>query len=264
MQVDAESKDESMLHLHLQSQRLVTDSGGHNGWQVVEHIETLASARVCIVVCDMWDRHWSRGAAERVAAMAPRVDETLRAARDRGVWIVHAPSETLDFYAGSPARERMIRLPPVSLPEEIAHPNPPLPIDDGDGGSDTGEPPWYRAWTRQHPAIAIDPERDGITDDGRELYSLLHQERIARVLLLGVHTNMCVLNRSFGIRQLVRWGVSVALVRDLTDAMYNPAMRPYVSHEEGTRLVIEYIEKFWCPTLLSADLSSPTYPRRSE
>ncbi|MBE0697009.1 MAG: hypothetical protein IH586_08800 [Anaerolineaceae bacterium] len=43
----------------------------------------------------------------------------------------------------------------------------------------------------------------------------------------------------------------VALVRDLTDAMYNPAQAPYVSHDEGTRLVIEYIEKFWCPTVLS-------------
>jgi hypothetical protein len=44
-------------------------------------------------------------------------------------------------------------------------------------------------------------------------------------------------------------------VRDLTDAMYNPFRSPYVSHDEGTRLVVEFIEKFWCPTLLSADLS---------
>jgi hypothetical protein len=38
--------------------------------------------------------------------------------------------------------------------------------------------------------------------------------------------------------------------------MYNPARRPYVSHDEGTELVIAYIEKFWCPTLVSADLCS--------
>ena len=46
----------------------------------------------------------------------------------------------------------------------------------------------------------------------------------------------------------------MVLVRDLTDAMYNPAMPPYVSHNEGTRLVIEYIEKFWCPSISSNDL----------
>jgi hypothetical protein len=46
----------------------------------------------------------------------------------------------------------------------------------------------------------------------------------------------------------------IALIRDLTDALYNPASPPYVSHEEGTRLIVEYIEKFWCPTLASDDL----------
>jgi len=65
---------------------------------------------------------------------------------------------------------------------------------------------------------------------------------------------MCVLNRSFAIKQMVKWGVKIALVRDLTDTMYNPAMPPYVSHDEGTRLVVAYIEKFWCPSVLSADL----------
>jgi hypothetical protein len=71
---------------------------------------------------------------------------------------------------------------------------------------------------------------------------------------MGVHTNMCVLNRTFAIKQMVKWGKDVYLVRDLTDAMYNPARPPYVSHEDGTRLVVEYIEKFWCPTVASDDL----------
>ena len=50
----------------------------------------------------------------------------------------------------------------------------------------------------------------------------------------------------------MRWGIKTALVSDLTDTMYNPAMRPYVSHDEGTRLVVEYIEKFWAPSVDSA------------
>ena len=72
---------------------------------------------------------------------------------------------------------------------------------------------------------------------------------------MGVHTNRCILNRSFGIKQMVKWGVNIALIRDLTDAMYNPAMSPYVGHHEGTRLVVSYIEKFWCPTISSEDLT---------
>jgi nicotinamidase-related amidase len=82
----------------------------------------------------------------------------------------------------------------------------------------------------------------------------MQQRGIKNLIIMGVHTNMCVLGRSFAIKQMVKWGVNVVLVRDLTDAMYNPAKPPYVSHEEGTRLVVEYIEKFWCPSVLSEDL----------
>jgi len=100
----------------------------------------------------------------------------------------------------------------------------------------------------------IDEDQDVISDNGAELFNLYRQRGIENILILGVHTNMCVLGRSFAIKAMVRWGFNVVLIRDLTDAMYNPAKPPYVSHEEGTRLIVEYIEKFWCPTMLSEDL----------
>ena len=53
---------------------------------------------------------------------------------------------------------------------------------------------------------------------------------------------------------MIRWGVDVALIRDLTDTMYNPKRAPYVSHDEGTALVIEHIEQHWCPTVTSTEL----------
>jgi hypothetical protein len=54
--------------------------------------------------------------------------------------------------------------------------------------------------------------------------------KTAILMYMGVHANMCILNRSFGVRQLSKWGLRCVLVRDLTDAMYNPASRPFVSH----------------------------------
>ena len=122
--------------------------------------------------------------------------------------------------------------------------------------SDTGEPDWFVAWTRQHPAIKIDQRRDGVSENGLEIFSYFRHRGIRNLLMMGVHSNMCVLGRSFGIKQMVKWGVEVVLIRDLTDTMYNPAMPPYVSHEEGTRLVVEFIEKFWCPTICSGDILS--------
>jgi len=71
---------------------------------------------------------------------------------------------------------------------------------------------------------------------------------------MGVHTNMCVLNRAFAIKKMTSLGFRCILVRDLTDAMYNPQDAPHVSHDAGTQLVIEYIEKFWSPTTTSAAL----------
>lgn len=242
------------LTLHLRSHVFERDEGEHARWRTVEEAEAVDPARAAILICDMWDRHWSKGASERVDAMAPRMDAVVSKARERGVHVIHAPSETMPFYEGTPARRRMVESEQIEPPPPIEHSDPPLPVDASDQGSDTGEPDWHRAWTRQHRAIAIDQDRDGISDKGTEVYSFLRREGIERLLIMGVHTNMCVIGRSFAIKQMVRWGVPVALVRDLTDAMYNPAMPPYVSHDEGTALVIGYIERFWCPSIQSADL----------
>jgi len=162
----------------------------------------------------------------------------------------------MEFYKDHIARKNVLAVPETTPPEPKPHDDPPLPVDSSDGGSDTGEPNSYKAWDRQHPAIEID-DKDYISDNGQEVYNIFAQKGIKNVIIMGVHTNMCVLGRSFAIKAMVRWGFNVVLVRDLTDAMYNPYKPPYVSHEEGTRLIIEYIEKFWCPTILSSDLTTP-------
>jgi nicotinamidase-related amidase len=242
------------LHLHLRRRVLQQDAHGCNYWEVITTERVIPANETALLLCDVWDQHWSRGATERVNAMVPRMNEVVKAAREKGVQIIHAPSDTMDFYAGTPARQRMIDAPHADPHAPLEHPDPPLPVDASDGGSDTGETSSYKAWSRQHPAIEIDQEKDGISDNGQEVYNFMQQRGLRNLLLMGVHTNMCVLGRSFAIKPMVRWGVPVVLIRDLTDTMYNPARPPYISHDEGTRLVVEYIEKFWCPTISSEDL----------
>ena len=53
----------------------------------------------------------------------------------------------------------------------------------------------------------------------------------------------------------ITFGFDVVLARDLTDSMYDPRTRPFVSHARGTELVIEHIERMWCSTILSEDLT---------
>ncbi len=239
---------------HLRQWTLGKDEREHTVWQIEQTERMVPANRVAIIICDMWDSHWSRGAVEREAELIPPMNRVLTAARGHGAQIIHAPSETMDFYTDHPARRRILATPTVTPPTDLPHETPPLPVDASDQGSDTGETTTYKAWGRQHPALLIDETRDLISDNGREIYSYLQQAAIEQVLIMGVHTNMCVLNRSFAIKQMVRWGVNIALVRDLTDTMYNPVMPPFVSHAEGTRLVVEYIEKFWCPSILSEAL----------
>ena len=53
-----------------------------------------APRKTAIIVCDMWDDHWCKSAARRVGEMAGPLNETLKKARDRGAFIIHAPSTT--------------------------------------------------------------------------------------------------------------------------------------------------------------------------
>ncbi len=213
-----------------------------------------------IIICDMWDRHWCDSATARVRQMAPKINSMVQLAREKGVHIVHAPSSTMDFYKDHPARKRALMQkrvePPISLeywfyPDETRE--PPLPIDDSDEGCDSAGDPSESKITRQIETIDIF-NGDLISDSGQEMYNYFESVGVKNIILCGVHTNMCVLGRTFGIRGQVKLGRNVVLVRDLTDAMYNPEMPPYVSHDAGTALVIQHIEKYWAPSIEWKDL----------
>ena len=229
---------------------------GSGVWREVAVDERISPSSSALILCDMWDHHWCQGATGRVEVLAHKMAPVIELARSRGVLIIHAPSETMKYYEHAPQRLRILAIPATKPPAALPLTDPSLPIDDSDGGCDTPNNPLpvnSRVWTKENAAIGIAPP-DLISDDGLEVYSALQSRGIKTLLVAGVHANMCILNRSFAIRQMTRWGVRCILVRDLTDAMYNPARRPFVSHEQGTQLVIEHIEKYWAPTVTSEDL----------
>ena len=172
--------------------------------------QTLAwkASESLLIVCDMWDDHYCRSAVRRVGQIIPRMNQTLDAARRLGVHIVHAPSGTMDFYATAPQRLKMQALPEAAPPvpiESWCYLDPKseaaLPIEDKDDPCDDAVPrARVRFYNRQHPDLVIAPQ-DGISDSGQEIYNLCAREGIKNVGLMGVHANMCVLGRPFGIRQ---------------------------------------------------------------
>lgn len=257
--------DDGPFTLHLRSRAMLDGR-----IEVTESVARWEPRKTAIIVCDMWDRHWCKSAERRVGEMAGPMNEMLKAARARGAFIIHAPSTTTGFYEGTPQRERARRAPFVPTPVPLATSQRwgtawrwtdaaregVLPIDDSDGGCDCqgrkcepGDP-----WTRQTAAIEI-AEHDAITDDGQETWNLLADCGIDRVVLCGVHLNMCVLGRPFAIRQLTALGKRVVLMRDMTDVMYNPERPPGGGHFDGIALMVEHVERYWCPSFASSDVT---------
>jgi nicotinamidase-related amidase len=228
---------------------------GADEWQEVTVRADFNPKETAIVICDMWDKHWCPSATRRCGEIAKKMEPVVKAARNKGVLIIHAPSDTMDFYKDSPARKRLQAVKKIPVPKSVELPDPPCPVDASDGGCDDDpSPKQFKAWSRQHPAITIDETQDGISDNGQEVYSYLKERGIKNILMMGVHTNMCVLHRTFAIKPMTRASMRCVLVRDLTDAMYNPKSKPFVSHEEGTERIIQFIEKNWCPSCLSGDI----------
>jgi len=257
--------------LQLRNQKEISTGSGE--FERLTRSEKFPANETAIIVCDVWDLHHCWNAVSRLEEFAPRMNKVLIEARRRGAVVIHSPSDCMPAYANHPARKRATAVPPTKLPPDIecwcsripAEEKTLYPIDQSDGGEDD-DPAEHAVWAAklislgrnpgmpwkmQLDTIAIDPERDYISDRGDEVWNILEQRGIKNVILTGVHTNMCVLGRPFGLRQMARNGKNVVLMRDMTDCMYNPKRWPYVNHFTGNDLVISHVERFVCPTITS-------------
>lgn len=235
----------------VQSRSSGTRASLPQGWDI---------ARAAVVVCDMWDTTHCITAGHRVGELALRMNEVLHSLRSRGSLIVHAPGDCMDFYAGTPARWRAINAPfaPVPYridwhswePDELAV----MPATFTNPGLCSCDSPAPCCDTPSHgiqqtPVIEVTAD-DVVTDDGQEFYNVLEERSITDVLLMGVHLNICVLSRPYGIRQLAYWGKRPVLCRDLTDSFH----RDPRGHYWGTEQVVAHVERRWCPTVTSDQL----------
>jgi type 1 glutamine amidotransferase/nicotinamidase-related amidase len=254
------------LHLNARTRVPVP---GTDLYEVRERSIDWPAKETAIIICDLWDQHWCKGATQRVGEMAPRINQLANALRSQGGLIVHAPSDTMKNYVDHPARKLALAAPHVEPPVTLKgwrsldlQCEGKFPIDDSDGGCDD-EPRCknFIAWKGEHPAVKIETG-DIISESGEEIYNVFQQRGIKHILYVGVHANMCVLGRSFGIRRMTAAGLDCALVRDLTDTMYNHKMAPFVPHARGTDLVVRHIETYWCKSIDSSDILGDPKPKQ--
>ncbi|MFO0903984.1 MAG: ThuA domain-containing protein [Pirellulales bacterium] len=266
--------DEEAGRFSLRLRRQTPRPAAAGRFALEEREETWKASETAVIVCDVWDYHHCLNAVRRLEEFGPRLNAVLTEARRRGATIIHAPSDCMPAYEGHPARRRAQAAPAAKhSPPDVelwcskipAEEQASYPIDQSDGGEDDDpreHAEWAAKlkslgrnpnlpWQRQSDLITIDSERDYLSDRGDEVWNVLESRGIRHVILTGVHTNMCVLGRPFGLRQMARGGKNVVLMRDMTDCMYNPARWPYVSHYAGNDLIISHVERYVCPTVTS-------------
>lgn len=282
--------DKAPFRLVLRERRPGADD--RSWWRTAETPAEWRPEETAVIVCDVWDLHHCRNAVERLEEFAPRIARVCDSVRAAGGTVIHSPSDCMGAYAGHPARRRVLELVERNLPEGFVAPVPAragwcsalsgettgeYPLDQSLGGEDD-EPAAHAAWAAeleragrdpkmpwrsQSSLVPIDAGQDWISDDGAEVARVLAARGIRHVMLVGVHLNMCVLGRPFGLRRIHESGRDVVLVRDLTDTMYDPAQWPWVDHFTGTERMVEHVERHVCPTITSGEILGDGWVFRS-
>ncbi|MDR1382754.1 MAG: isochorismatase family protein [Planctomycetaceae bacterium] len=273
LQFVANAADHLTVHLRDRSKESKAETFTEN-WNPKETV---------IIVCDMWAFHPCVHATARLEDLAKEMNTVFDKAREKGILIVFAPSShDIDkHYADLPARQ-------TSAKYRHGFGNPrhwdfwvhghggenehshlayadekdaqwPLPNGDPHCFESQGKTPDFR----QTEILKI-KDCDILTDDfvemiGNEEYQecLFKERGIKNVILMGVHTDMCVIGRPFGCRAMKIAGYNTVLCRDLTDCAWNCAsrMKDAMDHFRGLDKVIEYIETYICPTITSTDIT---------
>jgi len=236
--------------LELTLQTRVRETG-----RVVATNERIDPTKIGVVIVDMWNTNDCMTNAQRAAALVPRMNKALDAARRLGMQIIWAPTDVASQYVGTPQRERALALPRSPLPhvENFSCPFsvPTVRPDKCMCGPGIVCHVHY-GWDGMDPNLAIAPG-DWIVGDPEELYSVYKQRGLSRLIYMGINTNLCVMNKPEGIAPMTSAGLKCILARDLTDAetSYDPAIA--FTPDLGTEKDIADVERSGIPTINMVD-----------
>ncbi|MDR2027253.1 MAG: isochorismatase family protein [Prevotellaceae bacterium] len=227
---------------------------------VINRIETWKPSETALIICDMRDKHCCDSSNARFGKLAVALNRVVEEARRKGVKIVHAPSGCMDYYKNCPQRRkakkyRNVKLSALANGDRLpSEENAVCPVAQPDKGCESKECKLHKTWTKQTEALSIEKD-DLISDSGAELGAYFKKKGIKNVILTGVDTDMSIMTHSFGLRAMKRMGMNVVLMRDMTGMMHNPEKAHSVDHCSGSGPMLEYIETYVCPSIVSADFT---------
>jgi nicotinamidase-related amidase len=216
--------------------------------RILSNQRQLDPARTGIVIIDMWNYHWCMTAAQRVAALAPRMNAALAAARLLGMQVIWAPTDVASQYAGRAQRERSTAVPYFSRPEPAEFVCR-LTAKQGPCLCGPGIPCLVNyGWDAMNADLLIDAS-DLINSGVDELYGNCRTRNLDHLIYMGVHTNVCVMGKPEAIRNMASAGLHCMLARDLTDAITHYDPESAYTPEDGTAQTVADIERAGIPTI---------------
>jgi hypothetical protein len=209
----------------------------------------LDPSKTGIVIIDPWNFHWCITATQRVVAMGPRLNRALECARQLGIYVMWSPTEVASMYAGTPQRERAAAVACVDVPEVRKLPSCDFTAHVGECMCGPG-----LVCEVNYGADGICPTfniaKDDVIVSGRqEVYSICKHRGITHLIYMGLHTNMCVYNRTEGLSSMYATGLECMLARDINDAFTNYNPQTGYTLDDGTAQVDRDLEGVGIGTL---------------
>lgn len=216
--------------------------------------EKVSCDKVGIIVMDVWDHHWCKSWTTRDAAMIPKMNKVLLAARKMGVLVIFSPSSVADFYKDFPQRKAVTKLPVLEQQNyktvwELSEMKtsdsilskkyfegtiyeagvikgnnykgyPSLPPFAMTGGCECGpDRPCEikNVWTRQNKDLIIADKDVIVEGDNRdEINNLCKSRGITHLMYIGAAGNMCLTwTRETSVINMANRGVKPIIMDDL-------------------------------------------------
>ena len=206
-------------------------------------------ATTAIIIIDPWNSHWCMTASERVNSLVPRMNLVLDIARQTGMQIVWNPTDVVTMYAGWPQYEKSVAVKVQKAPHTRDIPS--VKFTAPGGGCICGPGIQCRGnygWDNINPDLVIG-DQDLISASTDEIYSLLKERGIERIIYMGVHTNMCVFGKPGALGPMWAAGFDCMLARDINDALTSYFPDKGYTPDMGTIEIDNNLEQGGVPTV---------------
>ena len=164
-----------------------------------------------------------------------------------GMTVMLCPSDVVDNYSGYPQREAIFAIPQAEVPNVVDVTCPPVP-DAGGCACGRERCSGNFGWDGMHPAFKIGAN-DLIPDTQAEVYAVCSKLGLTHLIYVGFHTQVCLLGKPMGLRNMKAAGLHCVLARDMTDAHPGYAPERGFTPDLNTQQVVEHFEKHLAPTI---------------